>query len=106
MAKTPGGKKKNNKTTQYFIVHCAEVPLNAGHQIVTIHHLNLLATHLTGGLHRDRNASEQGTHEMTMSWCVLSTSPLGLADVIAKGPVMSMRCTRTVRSGTLIMILS
>lgn len=45
-----------------------------------------------------------GTHEMTMSWWVLSTSPLGLAEVMAKGPVMSMRCTRTVRSGTRIKI--
>lgn len=43
---------------------------------------------------------------MTMSWWVLSTSPLGLAEVMAKGPVMSMRCTRTVRSGTRIMMLS
>lgn len=41
-----------------------------------------------------------------MSWWVLSVSPLGLAEVMAKGPVMSMRWTVTVWSGTRIMMLS
>lgn len=43
---------------------------------------------------------------MTMSWWVLSASPLGLADVIARGPVMSQRWLVTVWSGTRIMMLS
>lgn len=41
-----------------------------------------------------------------MSWCVLSGSPLGFADVMANGPVMSHRCAVTVWSGTRIMMLS
>lgn len=41
-----------------------------------------------------------------MSWCVLSDSPLGFADVIAKGPVMSHRWAVTVWSGTRIIMLS
>lgn len=43
---------------------------------------------------------------MTMSWWVLSGSPLGFADVIARGPVMSQRWPVTVWSGTRIMMLS
>ena len=46
------------------------------------------------------------THLRTMEWCVLSGSPLGLADVMARGPVRSHRCPVTVWSGTRIMMLS
>lgn len=47
-----------------------------------------------------------GTHLMTMLWWVLSGSPLGFAEVIARGPVMSHRWPVTVWSGTRIMMLS
>ena len=46
------------------------------------------------------------THLRTMEWCVLSGSPLGFADVMARGPVRSHRCAVTVWSGTRIMMLS
>lgn len=46
------------------------------------------------------------TDLMTMSWWVLSGSPLGLAEVIARGPVMSHKWAVTVWSGTRIMMLS
>lgn len=46
------------------------------------------------------------THVTTMSWCVLSGSPLGLAEVMASGPVMLRRWHVTVRSEIRIMIES
>lgn len=46
------------------------------------------------------------TYLMTMSWWVLSGSPLGFAEVIARGPVISQRWPVTVWSGTRIMMLS
>lgn len=97
---------RETKQQHYTVLHITGCWNSPQHRASNHDHLNFSATDLTVGLHCDRDVSEQSTHEMTMSWCVLSTSPLGLADVIAKGPVMSMRCTRTVRSGTLIMILS
>lgn len=43
---------------------------------------------------------------MTMLWWVLSDSPLGLAEVIASGPVILHKWPVTVWSGTRIMMLS
>lgn len=48
----------------------------------------------------------EDTDLVTMSWWVLSGSPLGLAEVMARGPVMSHRWAVTVWSGTRIIILS
>lgn len=46
------------------------------------------------------------TYLITISWWVLSASPLGLADVMANGPVNSHRWAVAVWSGTLIIMLS